>query len=229
MICPHDSCNYESSEQGVIIHFGRMHEGTIKGVLVDCANCGTETRKPKYKLDRSENLFCSEDCHAHWREENMRGENAGGWEGGGKVEIECHHCGSTKEKWKYRVEQYEHNFCDEGCYSDWQEETGVRSGENNTRWRGGHVRYYGPNWLSQRRRVRKRDEYSCQECGISESDSVEEFGRELDVHHIRPLREFEPFDEDEVWGEANALSNLVTLCRRCHLKEENKMDISLED
>jgi predicted HNH restriction endonuclease len=34
----------------------------------------------------------------------------------------------------------------------------------------------------------------------------------MDVHHVKPIRECED------WQEANELSNLVSLCNPCHLK-----------
>ncbi|HBY96864.1 MAG TPA: hypothetical protein DEP84_23440, partial [Chloroflexi bacterium] len=76
---------------------------------------------------------------------------------------------------------------------------------------------YGPNWPQQRLRARGRDHFRCQVCGTSE----EVLGRELDVHHIRPFREFgyKP-GENEAYCQANALDNLVSLCPSCHHRSE---------
>jgi DEAD/DEAH box helicase domain-containing protein len=67
---------------------------------------------------------------------------------------------------------------------------------------------YGPNWAAQRDRVRARDGYRCQNCGVPESD------RAHDVHHKTPFRAFSSYRQ------ANELSNLVTLCPRCHHRVE---------
>jgi DEAD/DEAH box helicase domain-containing protein len=67
---------------------------------------------------------------------------------------------------------------------------------------------YGPNWLAQRDRARARDGYRCQACGLPES------GGAHDVHHKIPFRAFASYRE------ANELSNLVTLCPRCHHRAE---------
>lgn len=72
---------------------------------------------------------------------------------------------------------------------------------------------YGPNWAEQRRRARERDRFTCRRCGARESET----GREHDVHHVIPFRRFDyrPGENDN-YVKANALSNLITLCRACH-------------
>ncbi|NOZ06954.1 MAG: DEAD/DEAH box helicase [Chloroflexi bacterium] len=67
---------------------------------------------------------------------------------------------------------------------------------------------YGPDWPAQRERARARDRYRCQACG------AEEGGRAHHVHHKTPFRTFAGRRE------ANVLSNLVTLCPRCHRRAE---------
>lgn len=67
---------------------------------------------------------------------------------------------------------------------------------------------YGADWNNIRKKVRERDGYRCQSCGVLES------GREHDVHHKIPFRAFRSAEE------ANQLSNLVTLCSTCHRRVE---------
>jgi 5-methylcytosine-specific restriction endonuclease McrA len=82
-------------------------------------------------------------------------------------------------------------------------------GAANPAWRGGFDPYYGPDWKRQSTLAKKRDHYCCRHCGKSSKDTF------LHVHHIRPLRFFKrDFDA------AHNLDNLITLCRRCHIKEE---------
>ena len=100
-------------------------------------------------------------------------------------------------------------FCSNECAN-----IGLR-GAGNPAWRGGHKGYYGPNWRSQRRAARKRDNYTCQRCG----KTTKEAKRSLDVHHIIPFNQFESYEK------ANQLDNLVTLCHLCHqFVEWNGMD-----
>jgi DEAD/DEAH box helicase domain-containing protein len=67
---------------------------------------------------------------------------------------------------------------------------------------------YGPNWLAQRDRARARDGYRCQACDVLEE------GVSHHVHHKTPFRAFASYQQ------ANQLSNLVTLCPRCHHRAE---------
>lgn len=79
-------------------------------------------------------------------------------------------------------------------------------GENHPNWKGGHDRYYGKSWWSQREKCLERDDFECQSCGVD--DEI------LHVHHITPFRIFENYES------ANQLSNLVTLCGSCHKRLE---------
>jgi 5-methylcytosine-specific restriction endonuclease McrA/predicted DNA-binding protein YlxM (UPF0122 family) len=86
-------------------------------------------------------------------------------------------------------------------------------GEANPRWKGGVDPYYGPGWPMARKKVLQRDEV-CQNCG-ADSEAAR-----LEVHHIVPLRLFERSEVAER-GDAHAMSNLVLLCRSCHMKAEH--------
>lgn len=89
--------------------------------------------------------------------------------------------------------------------------------------KGTGKKYYGPNWLNQRRKCRKRDRYKCVDCDISE----EEYGKEMSVHHIKPFVYFASYQQ------ANKLENLVSVCEDCHRKRHSgeehpsKFDMSL--
>lgn len=77
----------------------------------------------------------------------------------------------------------------------------------------GHV--YDNKWAKVREIVIERDGEECQKCGISRQEHQEKNGLDLDVHHIIPQREIE--DKYET-------SNLTTMCRSCHIKEEMKYE-----
>ncbi len=75
---------------------------------------------------------------------------------------------------------------------------------------------YGPNWDQQRQAVRARDGYRCRQCGAREAG-----GRQHDVHHVIPFRSFGYVPgRNENYLQANALENLITLCRACHTRTE---------
>ncbi|WP_083893991.1 HNH endonuclease [Haloferax mucosum] len=60
----------------------------------------------------------------------------------------------------------------------------------------------------------RRDQFRCQDCGVTQPEHIKKHERKLDVHHIVPARQF----DDP--GKRNAMDNLVTLCRVCHAKWE---------
>lgn len=63
---------------------------------------------------------------------------------------------------------------------------------------------YGPEWKKYKDLIRKRDNYTCQHCGIHEGDTAHH------VHHKKPIKLF-----DSIVA-ANNPSNLITLCPKCH-------------
>jgi DEAD/DEAH box helicase domain-containing protein len=78
------------------------------------------------------------------------------------------------------------------------------------------VNDYGPNWAEQRQQVRIRDNFCCTQCGMPEAPN-----RQHDVHHLTPFCTFGYVPGlNENYKIANRLSNLVLLCRACHLRIE---------
>ena len=79
---------------------------------------------------------------------------------------------------------------------------------------------YGPDWKDIREKVRARDKYTCQVCGIVQS------GKQHDVHHKIPFRIFirsamaASLTIQEATKQANRLDNLTTLCPSCHKQAE---------
>lgn len=114
-----------------------------------------------------------------------------------RVERECDECGSTVIRVPSQDELSPLTFCDRDCKFDYF------SGERNPNWNGGSgTRYYGKDWEEQRKKAIERDNYTCQICGDKESL--------LHVHHRNPFNDFDDHTE------ANELSNLKTLCAKCH-------------
>ena len=79
------------------------------------------------------------------------------------------------------------------------------SGRNHWNWQGGKsFEPYSPEFNEElKERIRNRDNYRCQICGISEN----ELNYALCIHHI---------DEDK---KNNSLTNLISLCISCHMKK----------
>lgn len=75
------------------------------------------------------------------------------------------------------------------------------------------VNDYGRDWEQIRSRVRQRDGYACQSCGVRESLT------EHHVHHKIPFKQFASASK------ANALDNLVLLCANCHKLVESQVKV----
>lgn len=86
----------------------------------------------------------------------------------------------------------------------------VPRGEDHPDWDGGHTIEYGGEWIQQREKAIQRDGEACRRCGLSREKAREESGRDLHVHHIRKLKEFDDISE------GHKLSNLLTVCQPCH-------------
>lgn len=91
---------------------------------------------------------------------------------------------------------------------------GRYKGDKSSAWKGGitsaaNNRIGSSRWGMIRKQVYKRDNYTCQICGIQYKDKN---GNPLHAHHIVPYR----INRDD------SLDNLITLCASCHMKEEHK-------
>jgi len=107
-----------------------------------------------------------------------------------KTKLECENCGKIFLRRKSKVGKSKHVFCSKEC---------------EAAWKGNGDEDYPAGWNLISERIRKRDDYKCQECG-KEPPSVQ-----LQVHHIDGDRSNNEFD------------NLVTLCASCHNKAERKL------
>jgi DEAD/DEAH box helicase domain-containing protein len=79
--------------------------------------------------------------------------------------------------------------------------------QSQGRWKNG-PNDYGPNWLLQKKLARMRDHFTCQVCGIMETDQAHH------VHHRVPYKLYTNYEQ------ANQLDNLITICPTCHRRAE---------
>lgn len=80
-------------------------------------------------------------------------------------------------------------------------------GEKNHQWKGGiSFEPYPTDWIdSLKDSIRKRDNYTCQMCGVHQ-DELNGWYKKLDIHHI----DYDKNNLDPI--------NLISLCRNCHSK-----------
>jgi len=116
-----------------------------------------------------------------------------------RVRKECNFCEEEMEVLKSRLERGEGRFCSFECLCDWMAKDGRADPTD-----------YGENWKPVKRQALERDNHTCQNCG----KTANELGREPDVHHIIPIKEF---DDPK---ESHTLDNVICLCRSCHRRVE---------
>jgi 5-methylcytosine-specific restriction endonuclease McrA len=85
---------------------------------------------------------------------------------------------------------------------------GLSKGKNNFFWKNGMSRIpYSLEWTEQlKKQIRKRDNYECQNCNITEEEHLIVIGTNLQIHHIDYNKENCQKD------------NLITLCKQCNLR-----------
>jgi ribosomal protein S27E len=190
------------------------YKGT--SVKVHCDHCGKIVDRDPCKIERNDHFFCCQNCYAGWRKINLCGENNPNFSTPA-IETTCAWCGIAiqRKPWKIGTVKRKHHFCCAKHRAEWLKHTLV--GPNSPSWKGGKYGYCGPNWRSQQRLARDRDNNTCQVCGKTQG----QVGNALDVHHVKPFRSFNYIaEENENYRQANELSNLVTLCRSCHISVE---------
>mgnify|MGYP000114244486 CR=1 FL=1 len=180
------------TEQGLKTHYGSNHTGSLVIEVTECDYCDSTFQ---YNPNETAGKYCCDKCCKSHRKEK-------------RLTKTCPTCEDEFEI----IPAIEHRkFCSESCYAEYSSE--IQKGSKSHNWKGGTLRYYGENWNKQRDKARKRDNHTCQRCGVAES----ELDQQLDVHHIKRLGWFkEEYDAPVWWEKANALDNLLSLCRSCH-------------
>lgn len=184
-----------------------------KGASEPCHRCGEPVYRPPADLAHNEKVFCSDKCRKEWLSDFHSGENNYFYEGA-KETKDCDWCGNEFEYFKSHASR--RRFCSKNCLSEWRSQLPP---EEQPQWKGGHEEFYGPNWPEQRQKAMERDDFQCQVCGMENHEHKEETGFQLHVHHIQPIRKFREGDDVD-YQQANALSNLITLCTTHHAEWE---------
>lgn len=188
---------------------GKHYSTSTKGKKVRdrvnkvCGNCNEPYEVIKSRSDKSR--YCSLKCKVEANVKTSPSTQTN------RVEIKCDNCEIKFEKVLSDIKQL--NFCSIECMHEFYGKTSMFAGENSGTWKGGDEDYRGANWYKQRELTRERDKYTCQKCGIKESECKQE----LSVHHVTPYRYF-----NNNYTEANKLDNLMSLCNSCHSSVHSK-------
>lgn len=232
MDCPWEGCSFESSDLGVKQHHKRTHSESLCLVEDVCEQCGAGYTRQQSNKDGGS--YCSGECYhksdrervtldcdecdstfEKWPSQISEDNNFCSHQCRGKFvranpNTECSFCGEEIHKPPSRIDKYENVYCSHECANE------NRRGDGSIHWKEGVYSLYTGGWGTHRREALERDQYRCRECGMSDAAHHNTYDRQLEVHHITPLRTFDdPAD-------AHYLDNLLTVCKECHMQIENE-------
>jgi len=121
--------------------------------------------------------------------------------------IDC----SVTTIWKF-LKKYNipvRNFRESSCWKGKKnpEQSKRMKGKKHPNYIEGLDRKYPLEFDNQlKQQIRKRDDYTCQNCNMTEEEHIIVHGRVLDVHHI-------DYDKDNL-----APENLISLCQSCNIR-----------
>jgi hypothetical protein len=149
----------------------------ISQFAIRCRSCARKEIyrvKPKLKLISIKNLPEMKK-ETHWH-----------WKGG---RPKCKECGK-------QLANYDSIYCVK-CAS---------LGERCYNWQGGITKLpYAPEWTERlKESIRKRDNYTCQNCGLTNEEHLIVYDYDLIIHHIN-------YDKQNCKED-----NLITLCNQCN-------------
>jgi len=165
-----------------------------------CKDCGKEVDRPTVKRCR----FCYKKfINIFGNSSNFKNR---------KLEMECSYCHKTIFK---NLSQIKLNndkvFCDFKCMGLYRQNS--YRGINNPAWIDGTSGIYPPEFNdSLKEQIRKRDNYTCQNCGMTEEEHLIVVGNNLEVHHI-------DYDKQNCKED-----NLITACKQCNLRANANRD-----
>jgi ribosomal protein L37AE/L43A len=124
-----------------------------------------------------------------------------------------HYCLDCKKRISYNSWKYGSKMC-HSCSALHNPKQFHGIGKQNGRYINGISKLPYPIEFndSLKESIRKRDNYKCQNCGMTEEEQIEKIGRILHVHHID-------------YNKNNCKkSNLITTCNNCNLKANSNRD-----
>ena len=158
-----------------------------------CLFCGCDFKVKPSTAIHNASKYCSPKCgqlaSRGKKKPSITGDKAPNWRGGHTLVIKyCVDCG---EKIYYRSDR---------CHSC------AKKGELSPIWQGGISSFpYSFDFNDEvRDKIRKRDDYNCKICGMTEEENILISNRLLSVHHI------------DYNKENSNKHNLISLCNQCH-------------
>ena len=227
---PRQSSNIEELDRTKSAIYGKATRLGIKrsfGVEVTCKVCGKKEKVSRYKAKKY--VACSKVCHNKWQEKRVKvicevcgkekyiipsiakdchfcSPKCRGEARRKRIEVRCAWCGKRENVPLSKSKKYK--FCSYECRRKYDSEAFYSEGNPN--WQGGKsFEPYPPEFNKRlKEQIRKRDNYKCQWCSITQKEHIEKYNQRLPIHHI---------DGDKKNCKPE---NLVALCHSCNVKIE---------
>ena len=130
--CEFDECDFTtSSENGLFVHYGVIHDHRPNDVEVECTWCGGTLTRERYQVEGRKWFFCDGECEGSWRSENLTGEDHPNWKR--EITITCRYCGDKK---RVPPSRSDGQFCGRECFQKWNGESDHNKKENHPLWVG---------------------------------------------------------------------------------------------
>lgn len=173
-------------------------------------------------IEKGRRIYCSRACKDESQRKHPKCPDCGKelaemrsarcWDCAAKVRQtrlrKCQQCGKLCED--KRGHRGRFNMCRACAMKEWGKERVILFSAKKK----APIKTYGPGWDEQRNKALERANYLCENC--------KSINKPLDTHHKIPFRTFNYIPgENENYKQANDLSNLIVLCRKCHVCVEN--------
>mgnify|MGYP001603564191 FL=1 len=167
-------------------------------VIRICKMCGTEFKTVPAKTKGMLGSYCSRKCYAKARLK--------------KIKRICLFCGKEFMAKRAKIKIGEAKYCSKKCNAR------SRIKEKHPNWKGGisNLPYHFSFDENLKDKVRKRDNYICQICGMTEEEHIIVYGRVLCVHHI---------DYNKINCQED---NLKTVCLGCNFRVNYNKEFWIE-
>lgn len=183
-----------------------------------CGYCNKTIERPLYHFKKFKHVFCNRSCYTEFQKSKKNSEESNKKRSIALLGEKNHFYGkhhSEESIAKIKVNRNQKGTGDNNYFF------GKRLiGELNGNWRGGvtpeHDKVRHNDRIKRwRKEVYKRDNYTCQECGIRSGAGKVVY---LNAHHIKPFKDYAELRFE--------VSNGITYCESCHkeIHRINKID-----
>ena len=177
-----------------------MLQNKCKNTVKDqfCIDCD----KLLYKYGKAKRCY---SCNSIFQmsKRDQTGKNNPNYKGN-SINTNCYIC--SKEIFIFLCNLKEKNFCDRKCTNKYR--SFCMTGEKNINYKHGKGNAPYPLEFNKSLKfnIRKRDNFTCQHCRLTEKESKIKYNEVLHVHHLD-------------FNKTNCkIDNLITLCRSCNSK-----------